>query len=236
MLLIGQYQRSPQLVGLTPASGAPGDDATAASFTELPAAYKPPRPRQAQRGPSEPGAGRPADWSARAIGVSWQRWLGARLAWIGWITVGAALVVGGVVLGASLTSSSAPPPAADRPPAPPSCASSGPSRSSLPSICLVQSVGSSDATFVVRGTGFAPGVPVTVSISGVGPPPGSSKIMARTAETKPVTGHNGTLSLTVNRLFPGPYPPGLFTVVVTGPGGAQASADFMVIPPGPPPP
>jgi len=54
--------------------------------------------------------------------------------------------------------------------------------------------------------------------------------MEGTAATKPVTGHNGTFSLTVNQLFPSHYSPGLFTVVVTGPGGAQASADFMVIP------
>ena len=235
MLLIGEYQRSPQLVGFTPASQARGGDSTAASFTELPADYKPPRRREAQRGPIEPGgdpqAGRPIG-AIGAIGADWQRWLGTRLAWIGWIAVGAALVVGGVVLGASLTSSSAPPPADDRPPAPPSCTSYGPSRSSLESICLVQSIGSADATFVVHGTGFAPGVPVTVSMSGVGPPPDGGKIMEGTAATKPVTGHNGTFSLTVNQLFPSHYSPGLFTVVVTGPGGAQASADFMVIPGG----
>ncbi|MGD0604307.1 MAG: serine/threonine-protein kinase [Streptosporangiaceae bacterium] len=243
MLLIGEYQRSPQLVGLT--SRAPGEDSTAASFTELPAGYKPPRRREAQRGPRETRRSRePRETRGRrgaigaigAIGADWQRWLGGRLAWIGWIAVGAALVVGGVVLGASLTSSSAPPPAADRPQPPPSCASSGPSGSSLPSICLVQATGDFDATFVVRGTGFAPGVPVTVSMSGVGPPPDGAKIMGATAATKPVAGPDGTFSLTVNRLFPGPYQPGLYTVVVTGPGGAQASADFMVIPAGAPPP
>jgi serine/threonine protein kinase len=228
MLLIGEYQRSPQLAGLTPASQAHVDDSTAVSFTELPAAYKPPR-----RGKPQP---------ARA-GAGWRRWLGARLAWIGWIAVGAALVVGGVILGASLTSSSAPPPSGSPPPPPPSCASSGQSssgqsssgRSSLPSVCMVQSVGNADTTFVVHGSGFAPGTPVTVSMSGVGPPPAASRIMVGTAATKPVTGHDGTFSVTVNRLFPGPYPDGLFTVVVTGPGGARASASFMVIPEGLPP-
>ena len=221
MLLIGECQRSPQLAGLTPASQARGDDSTAASFTELPAAYKPPRPQ-----PARAGAG-------------WRRWLGARLAWIGWIAVGAALVVGGVILGASLTSSSTPPPrGSSPPPPPPSCASSGQSssgRSSLPSVCMVQSVGNANTTFVVHGSGFAPGRPVTVSMSGVGPPPAASRIMVGTAATKPVTGHDGTFSVTVNQLFPGPYPPGLFTVVVTGRGGAQASANFMVIPEGLPP-
>lgn len=221
MLLIGECQRSPQLAGLTPASQAHGDDSTAASFTELPAAYKPPRPQ-----PARAGAG-------------WRRWLGARLAWIGWIAVGAALVVGGVILGASLTSSSTPPPRGSSPPLPPpSCASSGQSssgRSSLPSVCMVQSAGNGDTTFVVHGSGFAPGRPVTVSMSGVGPPPDASRIMQGTAATKPVTGHDGTFSVTVNQLFRGPYPAGLFTVVVTGPGGAQARANFMVIPEGLPP-
>src|SRR5450755_3427947 len=225
MLLIGECQRSPQLAGLTPASQAHGDDSTAASFTELPAAYKPPRPQ-----PARAGAG-------------WRRWLGARLAWIGWIAVGAAPVVGGVILGASLTSSSTPPPRGSPPPAPPSCASSGQSssgqsssgRSSLPSVCMVQSVGNANTTFVVHGSGFAPGRPVTVSMSGVGPPPAASRIMVGTAATKPVTGHDGTFSVTVNQLFRGPYPAGLFTVVVTGPGGTQASANFMVIPEGLPP-
>jgi hypothetical protein len=59
--------------------------------------------------------------------------------------------------------------------------------------------------------------------------------MEGTAATKPVTGHDGTFSVTVNQLFRGPYPAGLFTVVITGPDGAQASADFMVIPEGLPP-
>jgi hypothetical protein len=100
---------------------------------------------------------------------------------------------------------------------------------------MVQSTGNANTTFVVHGSGFAPGRPVTVSMSGVGPPPAVSRIMKGTAATKPVTGHDGTFSVTVNQLFSGPYPDGLFTVVVTEPGGAQASASFMVIPEGLPP-
>jgi serine/threonine protein kinase len=215
MLLIGEYQRGPQLVGVTQAGSEPGEESTAASFTELPAAYKPPRRRTS-------------------------RWPG--LAWIGWIAVGAALVGGGVFLGASLTGSGRPPPPA-LPPSPPTCsspASSSQASSSQasrgPAVCMVQSSGNQDATFVVHGSGFAPGTPVTVSLSGVGPPPVDSKIMASTSATKPVTGRNGTFSVTVNQLFPGPYAPGLFTVAVTASGGAQARASFVVLPVGAPPP
>ncbi len=100
----------------------------------------------------------------------------------------------------------------------------------------MRSTGAPDATFVVDVTGFAPQTPVTVSLSGVGLPPADSKLMASTAATKPVTAQDGKLSLTVNRLFPGPYQLGLYTVVVTGSDGAHASATFMVIPNGAPPP
>jgi serine/threonine protein kinase len=222
MLLIGEYQRSPQLTGVPPAGTEPGGDSTAASLTELPAAYKPPRRRK-----SRPAGSRRAGW---------RQWLGAHLAWVGWVAVGAALVVGGVILGASLSSSGSPPPnGGPQPPVLPSCAATGPSGQQA-AVCMVRSWGDSGATFVVHGSGFAPATRVTVSISGVSPPPANSKIMASTSATKPMTERNGTLSITVNRLFPGPFPPGLFTVVVTGPGGARASAAFVVIPAGAPPP
>jgi hypothetical protein len=60
--------------------------------------------------------------------------------------------------------------------------------------------------------------------------------MDSTSTTTPVTGQDGKLSVTVNRLFPGPYQLGLYTVVVTGSDGAHASAAFMVIPNGAPSP
>ena len=104
MALIGEYQRSPQLA----AAGQPGaglgedrsDDATSASYTELPASYKP-APRR-KPGTGSPGPGR----------SGWQRWLRSHMAWAGWASVGAALVVVGVILGAALSSSSSPNPSA----------------------------------------------------------------------------------------------------------------------------
>ena len=98
MALIGEYQRSPQLTALTQAE-EPADDATAASYTELPAAaaYKPiPRRRE------EHGRPRPA-------GPRWRHWLRTHLAWAGWACAGAVLIVVGVLIGAALSSSSAPP-------------------------------------------------------------------------------------------------------------------------------
>jgi hypothetical protein len=82
----------------------------------------------------------------------------------------------------------------------------------------------------VHGTGFAPRTPVTVTITGIGPPPTSANVMEKTATIKPVTGQDGTFSFTVKQLFPSLFPLGLFTVEVTGSGGAQATTQFMVLP------
>src|ERR1700722_16061052 len=95
MALIGEYQRGPQL-GL---GEDRGDDATAASYTELPASYKP-APRRPPKGAGSKG-------SAGSTGSKpgWREGVRTHLAWVGWASVGAALVVAGVILGASLTSS-----------------------------------------------------------------------------------------------------------------------------------
>src|SRR5260370_1037687 len=90
--LMAEFQRAPQLTALAVAAA----DATNASLTELPASYKPP-PRPPRRAGSGSRTG-------------WRRWLRGRMAWAGWASVGAALVVVGVILGAALSSSSAPSP------------------------------------------------------------------------------------------------------------------------------
>ena len=231
MALIGEYQRSPVFATIAPAPEARGEESTAASLPELPAAYKPRRkagrgrPGQERKtGRGRPGQEHPAD--ARS---GWRQWLRTHLGWVGWTAVGAALVVGGVILGASLTSSGSSLGSSPPPPPPTACRSSGPV-SQGPVVCMVQASGNPGTTFVVHGTGFAPRTPVTVAITGVGPPPTSANIMAGTATIKPVTGQDGTLSFTVNRLFTSQFPLGLFTVEVTGSHGAQASTQFMVIP------
>jgi Protein kinase domain len=238
MALIGEYQRSPQFAALAPAHEARGEESTSASLPELPAAYRPrrkpgrARPRRKPgraRARRKPGGGRPPQAHPADAGSGWRQWLRAHLAWAGWTAVGAALVVGGVILGASLTSTgdtlgSGPPP-----PPPTACHSSG-QVSRGPAVCMVQAAGEPSTTFVVHGTGFAPRTPVTVTITGIGPPPTSANVMEKTATIKPVTGQDGTFSFTVKQLFPSLFPLGLFTVEVTGSGGAQATTQFMVLP------
>ena len=111
MALIGEYQRGPQLAAL---GEDRGDDATAASYTELPASYKP-APRRPPKGARSKGS-----TGSTGSKPGWREWVRTHLAWVGWASVGAALVVAGVILGASLTSSGTPkslpppPPAAPR--------------------------------------------------------------------------------------------------------------------------
>ncbi len=107
MALIAEYQRSPQLGTFAEIGEDRGEDATSASYTELPASYKPVPRRRPDHGRSR---------SAVPPGSGWRRWLRAHLAWAGWASVGAALVVVGVILGAALSSSSTPnPPRASNP-------------------------------------------------------------------------------------------------------------------------
>ncbi len=102
MAMIGEYQRNPQLAAFGQLGDEVGedrsDDATSASYTELPASYKP-APRR-KPGTRSPGPGE----------SGWRRWLRSHMTWAGWASVGAALVVVGVVLGAALSSSSSPSP------------------------------------------------------------------------------------------------------------------------------
>jgi serine/threonine protein kinase len=220
MALIGEYQRNPQL-GVDLAGGEHGDETTDASFTELPAAYK----ARSRRKTGFSGRGRPR----------WWQWLRAHLAWAGWASVGAALVVGGVILGASLTSSGSTTPGP--PPAPLTGCGTGQGGAAAPgpALCMVQVSGDSGTAFVVHGSGFAPQAPVTVTVTGLSPPPDSTKIMDRTSPVRPVAAKNGTISVDVSQLFPASFPLGLFTVEVTGADGAKASTQFRVIPPAAPP-
>ena len=235
MALIGEYQRSPQLGPLgQPGAGLGedrGDDATSASYTELPASYKP-APRR------RPGAGQPDPG-----GPAWRRWLRSHMAWAGWASVGAALVVVGVVLGAALSSSSSQNPARSSgsagglppgPPLPPRtvCGSSGHAGGG-PNVCMVsQSLGTTRTAWLVNATGFAPRTPVTVTLRFSPPTTVPAQTFTRTARVKPVTGPDGTVRLDINQLFPGALQLGMFDVQVNGPGGREATTTFIVIPVG----
>jgi serine/threonine protein kinase len=216
MVLIAQYQRNPLLASAQPAPDDSGD-ATSASYTELPASYQPKKPPR--RPP--PGASRPG----------WRHWVRTHLAWVGWVSVGAALVVGGVILGASLTSQSDQLPT----PPPPPLTVCGTQDVVGQKLCMNQSQGDPSAAFVVEGQGFRPGQPLTVVLSEIGPPPQNKPLLNITSTVKPVPAANGTFKVPVSQLYSGPLQLGLFTVQVTAPGGSPAKTYFMVLPAGAPP-
>jgi len=234
MAMIAEYQRSPQIGPLGEFADERGD-ATSASYTELPASYRPAPRRTPRHGRTGHGT---ADGPQGGEGTGW-RWMRAHMAWAGWATVGAALVVVGVILGSALSSSSSPGPATSPtsglpvpPPAPKTvCGASGQGGGG-PGACMVkQSRGPADAAWVVRVNGFAPGKPVAVTLSFNPPPQGAPA--QRFTKTVHVTPAAGTFQLNINQLFPGALQLGLFDVEVTGSGGRQAATEFIVIPPGP---
>ena len=245
MALIGEYQRSPQLAaaghpGSPPGAGLDedrGDDATSASYTELPASYKP-VPRRRPAAAPGPGPG----------GSGWRRWLRSHMAWAGWASVGAALVVVGVILGAALSSSSAPsssnstsrggsgsvPVPLVPPVAPNTVCGTSAATGRGPALCLMnQSLGTANAPWVVLGHGFVPATSVTVSLTWQSPPQVTpNQSWHHTARVKPVVAKDGTLRLNISQLFPGPLPLGQFVVGVTGPGGSEPTTMFLVVPSG----
>ena len=111
MALIAEYQRSPQIGPLGEFAGERAEDATSASYTELPASYRPARRRKPAHGRTDRARDRVC--GRRSAGSGWRRWVRAHMAWAGWASVGAALVVVGVILGSALSSSSTPNPASN---------------------------------------------------------------------------------------------------------------------------
>jgi serine/threonine protein kinase len=209
MALIAQYQRNPLLASGQPLQEDSGGDATSASYTELPASYQP------RKSPRQP--------------TGWRRWVKAHLAWVGWVSVGAALVVGGVILGASLTGSGAPAP----PVAPPTACGGQDVASHM--LCMNQSQGDPTTDFIVEGQDFPPGQPVVVKLSEIGPPPGNDPLLSTTSTVRPVTTASGTFQAPIRQLYSGSLQPGLVTVQVTAPDGSNIQTQFMVLPRGAPP-
>jgi hypothetical protein len=224
MALITQYQRSPQFV----AQAGPGEeDSTSASYTELPASYKP-RPRRPPKGAGVSGSGTPGSGPS---GAGLKSWIRTHLAWAGWATVGAALIVAGVILGASLTSSSDPE-TTGPPPAPKTTCGSLPPGGGATYVCMNKSRGYPDTSFVVEGRGFPPRATLTVKVSEVDPT--NNKVFSLTSANMPVASSGGMFQVPVARLYHGSLQLGLVTVTVTGPGGQPVATQFMVIPPGAP--
>jgi serine/threonine protein kinase len=221
MALLTEYQRSPQFA----AQARPGEeDSTSASYTELPASYKP-RPRRPPK-----GAGAPGIPGSGPSGAGRKGWIRTHLAWAGWASVGAALIVAGVILGASLTSSSDPdtgPPAA-----PGSGCGSSAQGGGATYVCMNEKRGYPDTSFVVEGRGFSPRATLKVTVSEIDPV--NNKVFSETSADQPVTGSDGTFQAPVAQLYHGALQLGLVTVSVTGPGGHSFDTQFMVIPPGAP--
>jgi hypothetical protein len=92
---------------------------------------------------------------------------------------------------------------------------------------MLQPIGDPATVFLIHGTGWVPQSRVTVTLAGYGQSP-----------VKPVVDMQGTFNYAVNQgheWFPRQIPPGVYQIVVTGPGGRRARASFRVNapPPGP---
>ena len=90
---------------------------------------------------------------------------------------------------------------------------------------MLQPIGDPDTIFLIHGTGWAPQSRVTVTLAGHGEAP-----------VRPVVDEQGTFNYALNQgheFFPRGIPPGVYQVVVTGPGGRRARARFEVHAPPP---
>ncbi|MGH3204266.1 MAG: hypothetical protein ACRDP5_19775, partial [Streptosporangiaceae bacterium] len=168
--------------------------------------------------------------------AGWRRWVKAHMAWVGWVSVGAALVVGGVILGASLSSSGSPPVPSGAPPMPPAphtvCGTfqAGPG----PGLCMVkQSRGLAGTAFAIQGNHFTPGSSVTFTVSEADP--NETTLFTTTSPLHVTARPDGTFQVAFSRLYSRPLPVGLVTVNASGPGGEHVGTEFMIIPSGPPP-
>jgi hypothetical protein len=110
------------------------------------------------------------------------------------------------------------------PPGPPPSTFPPASRGS-PQIVMLQPIGDPATVFLIHGTGWVPRSHVTVTLAGHGLSP-----------VRPAVDLQGTFNYAVNQgheWFPRQLPPGVYQVVVTGPGGGRARASFQVNAPPP---
>jgi serine/threonine protein kinase len=263
MAVIAEYRNAPLIPvgpggdgdGEESASGATagsgitgaGNDATSGSHTPLPGFHSlnsygaghgqaTQQGQRRRRGPGARPGPRPA---ARVFLPVWARVLAAAVLLGGGIGIGMELhgsgaraagnTTGGTA--SSTTSSTTSDTALGPVASPPPCNVHPPG--TTPGLCVSQPFGDGDTVYIIHGSGFAPGVTVTVRLVGVGVSP-----------DHPVTDARGTFNYAIDqghRFFGGPIPPGTYHVVATGSGGRSASASFLVNPaaegglPGPPP-
>jgi hypothetical protein len=240
MALIAAYQHSPQLAGGADPEAMGADavgeqtagseiaaatsDATSGSHTALPG-FDSPAAFRAEHGP-------PSRWSplrrlrphprAGARSTAY----GRPLVWAVSAVVAVALVAAGTAIGVSLRGSGAQASGNGPGPPPPPCIT--PAASSTPQLCVDQPYGDTDTVYVIHGSGFVPGTPVTVRLAGVGVSP-----------ERPVADRLGTFNYAIDQghyFFRGAIPPGTYSAVVTASSGLSASASFRVYPNGSGPP
>ena len=247
LALIAEYRRDPRAVRQTSAQaraapGRPAAEGAAAEGTEAseevtfgsqPAAAG--RDRQGGRGGQGGGSkrygrkngdetgtgGKPG--RAAAPGSSRRR----RLLIAAGAAAAAVLIAGSAAAGYGIADSRPPP----LPPPPGGGPPSGGVPPSLsahhggPHVAFYQNFGDGQTVFVLHGSGWDPGRPVTVTLVGV-----------RTSPEHPIVDAAGTFSYAINQgheFFRGALPARTYRVIVTTPGGARAVSSFVVHPPPP---
>jgi Protein kinase domain len=264
MAVISGYQHGPRPATRTPANGDAGeetstgagletgagrglettggwgggrngdDDATFGSQVAVPA-LAPAGPGSLRR--AEEPAGWPEDGAVTptpgALGPARRPRRSRGLVAAGLTGAAAVLVAAGILLGSLLTgpgratgTGTSSGTLQGPPPGPPPSVFPQVSGSS-PDIVMLQPIGDPATEFLIHGTGWAPQSHVTVTLAGHGESP-----------VRPVVDAQGTFNYAVNQgheWFPGQIPPGVYQIVVTGPGGRRARASFRVnAPPGGP--
>jgi protein kinase-like protein len=228
MALIAEYQRGPVPAVHAQPGEESSEDATFGSHTALPApALRGHRWRlRHRRRPDRARAG-----AGRRPRRTQGRPRNALLTLAGLIAGTAALLAAGAVLGASLSSGdnaardSAATTGLPNPPLGPPPTAFQPVLGGSPQIELLQPFGDGNTIFLIHGTGWAPLSHVTVALAGHGVSPVS-----------PVVDRKGTFNYAIDQgheFFAGQIPPGVYQVVVTGPGGSRVRASFRVTPPPP---
>ena len=221
MALIGQYrtrefQRSPQPSAVDDTGEDRGDDATSASYTELPASYKPASRRKPGTGSPGPGRVRLAAMAQVAHGLGR---MGVRRSGPdrgGCHSRRLAHQLEHPELGrleqASRRAAATAGAAGRR------CARGPLNASDKLMVCMNRSLGYPSTAFVVEGAGFAPHSSLTVWLTGK-PDPIEQADVNVTSPVKPVIGADGTFRSAISQLFPDSLQLGQFTVEVTGSDG-----------------
>jgi len=233
LALIAEYRRDPGPSALASGDASPGSGASDdATFDSQPGFSAPQRAparrhrllsRRAVTRRERAGLARASADGARGGGAGPSR---RRIYLIAGSAVAAAALVGaGTAIGFAVASGRPlpPPPPPGTVVVPASQASLSARQAGRPQIAFYQTLGDSHTVFVLHGEGWLPGRAVTVTLSG------------RVSPVHPIADDAGTFSYAINQdheFFRGGLPAGTYHVVVTAPGGARATASFIVHPGG----